>query len=171
MPQAQTLAQKVKAKYPGVYDDIADAELEAKVKAKYPGVYDDVPTTPVATSQPSSGGGLLDTAVEFGKGVLKAPLAIVETGGNLIRSIPGVRQAEEATGAYVDTGINTKPTNTAQTAGRIVGDIATAFVPAGAVTRGAKVAASLAPKLVAPLVRGGVEAAGAGGEPGPHDAG
>lgn len=45
MPDAQTLAQAVKTKYPGVYDDIPDAELETKVKEKYPGVYDDFPTT------------------------------------------------------------------------------------------------------------------------------
>ena len=41
----QTLAQSVKAKYPGVYDDIPDVELETKIKAKYPGVYDDLPST------------------------------------------------------------------------------------------------------------------------------
>lgn len=41
-----TLAQKIKAKYPGAYDDVPDGELEAKIKAKYPGVYDDLPTTP-----------------------------------------------------------------------------------------------------------------------------
>jgi hypothetical protein len=39
----QTLAQMVKAKYPGVYDDMPDADLEAKVSAKYPKVYDDIP--------------------------------------------------------------------------------------------------------------------------------
>jgi hypothetical protein len=42
----QTLAQRVRAKYPGAYDDLSDQDLEAKVKAKYPGVYDDLPTTP-----------------------------------------------------------------------------------------------------------------------------
>ena len=35
------LGQKVKAKYPGVYDDIEDMELGRRVKAKYPGSYDD----------------------------------------------------------------------------------------------------------------------------------
>jgi hypothetical protein len=46
----QTLAQMVRAKYPGVYDDLSDADLEAKVKTKFPGVYDDIPTSQ-ATSQ------------------------------------------------------------------------------------------------------------------------
>ena len=43
-----TLAQKIKAKYPGQYDDLSDQELEAKVTAKYPGVYDDLPRTGAA---------------------------------------------------------------------------------------------------------------------------
>lgn len=47
----QTLAQLVKAKFPGVYDAIPDAELEAKVIAQYPGVYDSVPRT-TAAAQP-----------------------------------------------------------------------------------------------------------------------
>lgn len=48
VPQAtaapkQTLAQIVRAKHPGVYDDLSDAALDASVRAKYPGVYDDIP--------------------------------------------------------------------------------------------------------------------------------
>lgn len=43
--QPQTLAQRIKAKYPGQYDDLADSELEAKIVAKYPGAYDDLPRT------------------------------------------------------------------------------------------------------------------------------
>jgi hypothetical protein len=46
-----TLAQRVRAKYPGVYDDLTDQQIEANVKAQYPGVYDDVPSTaPAALS-------------------------------------------------------------------------------------------------------------------------
>lgn len=41
----ETLAQKIKAKYPGTYDDLPDADLEQKIKARYPGVYDDLPTS------------------------------------------------------------------------------------------------------------------------------
>lgn len=59
--QPQTLAQRLKARYRGVYDDIPDAELEQRVRAKYPGAYDDLPMTatsqaaPVeATAQPSA---------------------------------------------------------------------------------------------------------------------
>ena len=38
-----TLAQLVRAKYPGSYDDLSDQQLEASVRAKYPGTYDDLP--------------------------------------------------------------------------------------------------------------------------------
>ena len=31
-----TLAQRIRAKYPGVYDDLSDTDLEAKVDAKKP---------------------------------------------------------------------------------------------------------------------------------------
>lgn len=44
----QTLAQKIKAKFPGQYDDLPDAELEARIVAKYPGAYDDLPRTSTA---------------------------------------------------------------------------------------------------------------------------
>ncbi len=56
MPDQQTLAQMVRAKYPGSYDDLSDAQLEQSVKAKFPGVYDDVPTSK-ATVPPASASG------------------------------------------------------------------------------------------------------------------
>jgi hypothetical protein len=43
--QPQTLAARIRAKYPGAYDDVADIELEQRVTAKFPGTYDDVPRT------------------------------------------------------------------------------------------------------------------------------
>ncbi len=67
----QTLAQRVKAKYPGQYDDLPDADLEAKIKAKYPGQYDDLPTTK-AESQPAApqaSGSWLDSVADYAKGV------------------------------------------------------------------------------------------------------
>src|SRR5574337_95629 len=41
MPTVEDLGKAVKAKYPGQYDDLADAELGQKVKGKFPGAYDD----------------------------------------------------------------------------------------------------------------------------------
>lgn len=48
----QTLAQTVRAKYPGQYDDLSDSELEAKIDAKYPGAYNDLPRSGKAPSGP-----------------------------------------------------------------------------------------------------------------------
>jgi hypothetical protein len=47
----QTLAQMVRAKHPGVYDDLSDDDLESKVSAKFPGVYDDIPRTSAKTDR------------------------------------------------------------------------------------------------------------------------
>jgi hypothetical protein len=41
MPTIEELGRKVKAKYPGKYDDMSDAEVGRKVKAQYPAAYDD----------------------------------------------------------------------------------------------------------------------------------
>lgn len=41
----ETLAQLVRKKHPGAYDDLSDSELEAKVDAKFPGAYSDLPRT------------------------------------------------------------------------------------------------------------------------------
>ncbi len=41
----KTLAQRIKDKYPGAYDDIPDVDLEQRILARYPGVYDDLPRT------------------------------------------------------------------------------------------------------------------------------
>ncbi len=46
MPTIIDLGQKVKQKYPGVYDDLSDVEVGQKVKQKYPGSYDDFTDTP-----------------------------------------------------------------------------------------------------------------------------
>jgi hypothetical protein len=43
---SMTLAQRVRAKYPGVYDALTDQQIESRVKAEYPGIYDDLPMTP-----------------------------------------------------------------------------------------------------------------------------
>jgi hypothetical protein len=50
----QTLPEMVRSKYPGVYDDISDVELDAKVRAKYPGQYDDLPSPAVTSTKPEA---------------------------------------------------------------------------------------------------------------------
>jgi hypothetical protein len=54
MPDVAELGRKVKAKYPGVYDDLDDGDLGRRVKAKYPGAYDDFTDAPAA--QPAAEG-------------------------------------------------------------------------------------------------------------------
>lgn len=49
------LGRKVKAKYPGQYDDLDDAEVGRRVKAKYPGDYDDFVEAPATTTQQEGG--------------------------------------------------------------------------------------------------------------------
>lgn len=57
MPTLEDLGQKVKAKYPGQYDDISNTELGTRVKAKYPGSYDDFTAGPEADSGEQKQGG------------------------------------------------------------------------------------------------------------------
>jgi hypothetical protein len=47
----QTLAQLVRAKYPGAYEGISDQALESLVRQKYPGIYDAVPSTPPVSAE------------------------------------------------------------------------------------------------------------------------
>lgn len=109
---------------------------------------------------------LYAAGVDFSKGIGKSILGTIESGGNLIRKIPGVAALENATGAYIDTGINTAPANTAQSVGRVVGDVAQAIIPGRAITGMATKAAGAMPKVLGAAgrlaARAGVEGAGAG---------
>lgn len=81
MPTLDELGQKVKAKYPGVYDDMPDADVAQKVQAKFPGKYDDF-------SEPS-----------------QADFADV-TGGSSVQGPPGLGQQLKQ--SFVDAGRNIK---------------------------------------------------------------
>jgi hypothetical protein len=52
-----TLAERVRAKYPGAYDDIPDDVLEQRIRAKFPGVYDDIPSSAPRASLTASAAG------------------------------------------------------------------------------------------------------------------
>lgn len=96
---AGPLAQLVRAKHPGAYDDLDDAQLEAAVVAKFPGVYDDllapkppVPSRPVSPvvrpdapwlTRAISGAG--EAVIDAGKGALAGAASTVLHGGDLIR--------------------------------------------------------------------------------------
>src|SRR5215475_13289561 len=51
MPDVVNLGRRVKAKYPGVYDDLPDGEVGRRVKAKFPGAYDDFTDTAATPAQ------------------------------------------------------------------------------------------------------------------------
>lgn len=141
----ETLAQKVRAKYPGAYDDLSDQDLEAAVRKKYPGVYDDIPLTPMTAQRAATPAastdddGLLEG---LAKGVVKSGLSVIEEGGKLIRSIPGVGPLLSR-GPEVTLPISTSPSNTTQAIGKMAGDVAQFAMPGMGGTRlvrGAKAA-------------------------------
>jgi hypothetical protein len=96
------LANKVRAKYPGVYDDMDDAALEAKVLAKYPQYGDLAKAAPSPAPQPSMGQRVVsdvkqgfkdfgDTLVGAGKGALQSVVNNVD----LVQSVNPQRMAEK----------------------------------------------------------------------------
>jgi len=85
----QTLAQLIRAKHPGVYDDMDDLALESAVRRKYPGTYDDLPRTEI---KPARAEDFMPKAPEgsalgrFASGVWSA-----------INPIPAIKQVSQAT--------------------------------------------------------------------------
>lgn len=129
----ETLAQKVRAKFPGAYDDISDGELEQRVKAKYPGVYDDIPTTPAQPVQ-----GLLskvgevagDVAIGAAKGLGNTVFGL----GKVVRDYTPIGRISDAIlpGAFDQRPPEIVPTNTAQKVGYTGEQIGEFFIPTGA---------------------------------------
>lgn len=172
--QQQTLAQLVRAKYPGAYDDLSDVDLEKAVRTKYPGTYDDLPSSTAKTTSPpptgaSGGYGTLATIGDFlkeavkggAKGAASTALGISELINKGTAAVglsdpvkPEVWQAARQEFAT--------PTNTAQTLGKVGEQIAENFIPAGAVTKAAAVAGKL-PKAFQIAARAGLEGASAAG--------
>lgn len=88
----ETLAQLVRKKYPGAYDDLTDQQLEAKVKAKFPKVYDGIPasSTPVGAAALSQVEGISQAPwyakpmiAGHGPSVLQALEALPAVGGTV----------------------------------------------------------------------------------------
>lgn len=79
MPE-HTIAHRIRAKYPGTYDDLSDSDIESKVTEKYPGVYDDLPRT----EQPSL--------------ISRATQGVSDLFEKATTSIPALEQAKEAIG-------------------------------------------------------------------------
>lgn len=186
----QTLAQLVRAKYPGAYDDMSDQQLEASVTAKFPGVYDDIPKTAAAQAQQPAApprdpmrdamrGPIADTqkpiadqvSAGIGKGIVNTGLGLAQ----MIHKIPGVTAASDAVQRAVYGDVvpadqlmsaareTTKPQGTAEKIGFGVEQAAEFFIPGGAVRRGAAAVAAKAPNVSTRAVKAGAEAASATG--------
>jgi hypothetical protein len=83
MPEP-TLAQLIRAKHPGAYDDLDDQALEESVVAKYPGVYDDLPRTQSATRRFLSNAGEVLNPLTALQGLAQAVRHPIDTAGNII---------------------------------------------------------------------------------------
>lgn len=156
-----TLAQRVRKKYPGVYDDLDDATLDAKVRAKYPGVYDDIPRTTTPTTASSATASAAPSTLPYGVGTAADVVTGAVKGlGNTVAGlgeafynyVPGVAQASDLAQRAMFGDVQpagplfqgarqaVQPTNTAQQVGYTGEQIGEFFLPTGAAGRLAKLA-------------------------------
>jgi hypothetical protein len=134
-----TLAAKVRAKFPGVYDDLDDATLERNVRAKFPGVYDDLPTTDAAASKPvpAAERTWTDTLRDSVGGVRAGVATTVFGGGDLIRRATGMERIVDQPEVRAAM---TPPDSTAGRVAMTAEQIGEFFLPTGVVGKAAKVA-------------------------------
>ena len=82
MPTITELGQKVKSKYPGEYDDLADEELGRRVKAKYPGEYDDFTDTLLKENKSfeHQAGSAVEKTIRAGESILGGQASAIAKG-------------------------------------------------------------------------------------------
>jgi hypothetical protein len=92
-----TLAQRVRERYPGAYDDLSDHQLEAMVQQKFPGAYNDIPKTKheTATAEDYYKPNVFqqDLGTSIGQGVIGAGKEVADTVVGLGRSLMNPLQA------------------------------------------------------------------------------
>lgn len=188
MAGAQTLAARIRAKYPGAYDDLNDQQLEAAIDQKFPGVYGDIPRSVQAASGAMPAGatqpGLLPQSGPDNPG--RKPSLVTRVGdtlegvartaedfsiGGVLRSGAGRTLYGAARGlsrmlpgdamTLPDAGAFFDPKNAAERAGQLVENAAEFAAPGGLIKAGAAKVASAAPKA-ATVARAGLEAVSAG---------
>lgn len=162
MATVEDLGKKVKAKYPGQYDDLPDIEVGQKVKAKFPDSYGDF-TDVTATPGRSIGEALLNAPAEALAGVGAGVGSTVRGAYNLARTaVPAIPPAPEFLEKWA-----TPPPTLAGKAGKFVEQMGEFFIPAGAIGKGAKAIEAATTgmrgaKALQLAGRAGMEAAGAG---------
>jgi hypothetical protein len=174
----QTLAQMVRAKFPGAYDDMDDAALESSVRKKFPGAYDDIPPSPAASAPeppaaaprgwPATIG---DAVLDVGKGALKGLGSTVSHIGELAVNagmIPGQMPAafspEFRSPVFRKADELTTPTNAAQTVGKVGEQIAEVVLPGKAISSATQ-GLGLAGRMGAEAIAGAGMSAAQGGNP------
>lgn len=182
-----TLAQKVRAKYPGAYDDLTDQQLEAAVRAKHPGVYDDIPVTPVEQkpkpsspasphvyvpfgqfAQPEAVAGHNRAVTEAAQGARGALAQTVYGGGDLIRRgwnavMPSALEVSRPIQTPEAQSVMRVPDTPAGTLGKIGADAllyGRAGTAADALTGGARLATRAAAQGVAASAVSGAQTGG-----------
>lgn len=105
MPTVEDLGNKVKAKYPGSYDDMSSVDLGRRFKVKHPGAYDDF--TEAAPAPPSSRS---ESLIERGKkdlhmGFQSGAADVAHTVANVanVVPIPAVRDFGKRAEEYAKT--------------------------------------------------------------------
>ena len=121
-----TLAQRVRAKHPGAYDDLNDQQLEQAVVAKFPGVYDDMPKTTAAVPKVSALGAIGEFAGDVAGGLRSSAARTVYGGGDLIRRGLGMERIVNEPDVKAAM---TAPESGAGRAASVVGDVGQFFLP------------------------------------------
>lgn len=127
------LVQRVRSKFPGVYDDLDDATLEARVLAKFPD-YQDLatpkPETP-ATTEPGLlsqvGSAIKDVAIGAAKGLGHSAIGA----GRLVEAVTPIERLTGGIPANAEAALGLDPANTMQRVGMGAEQIAEFFTPAG----------------------------------------
>lgn len=152
-----TLAQAIRTKYPGVYDDMDDVTLESKILAKYP-QYSDMPRT--APSAPNAGlAGVARPNIqpqEWQGGVFNTDPSLVNSGVHFgepnpkYHPLPGSNKLDNYAG-YVETGpiqagkgaVNMAKGNIAKGGNQVFSGIGTTALPFAVMTAPAAPLATL----------------------------
>jgi hypothetical protein len=161
------LGKKVKAKYPGEYDDMDDVELGRRVRAKYPEYSDftDVaPEAPVAPkgSDPTPGmfGQAVDVIRGAGSGLIHTGIGAYE----LARKIPGVGAVLPETSEFWK-GAADAPESVGGTIGRFGEQAAEMMVPMSKVSTAAQALPAAGRIAAESAAAGGIAGVQSGGDP------